>query len=550
MKCTRYLTAGASVLAIAAIGSLSAGASAHTYYFPYKPGSTMRLDPNKPLVHVGGYEAPYVAPKGSKSGKWTDTTAKLPFAHGPWNPRQLTDGTVLVEDFCTTPTQWYKLTPDKTGSYINGTWSKIATMPTGYAPLFFDSEVLTDGRFIVNGGEYNANNNACGGGAWTKLGALYDPSTDSWSSVNPPTGWASIGDAQSVLLPDGSYMLADCCDTASAIATISGANVTWTTTGSGKADDNDEEGWANIQGGDVFAVDAWKLCNPGDNYETYDPTTGAWTSLGCTPDTLTITSTRELGPNILTPLAGKSGTIIAFSGDPSLGVNDIYDVAGGKWTSGPVMTVSGTIYDVADGPAATLPDGHVLVDASPGTFQNPSHFWDWSFNKKTGAAVIKQVSDTAQAPNTSSFEGNLMVLPTGQLIWDDSQTTPNEVSIYTDPGKPNKSWLPVVSSVSNKLKIGSTANAISGTNFNGFDLGGQYGDDAQQQTNFPLVRITNTKSGNVCYAKSYNFSTMGVWTTGTTNAVFDIPKTCGKGASTLQAVVNGIASAGVKVTLS
>jgi hypothetical protein len=108
----------------------------------------------------------------------------------------------------------------------------------------------------------------------------------------------------------------------------------------------------------------------------------------------------------------------------------------------------------------------------------------------------------------------------------------------------------VVSSVSASLTVGSTANPISGTNFNGFDLGGAYGDDAQAATNFPLVRITNTSSGDVCFGRSYNFSTMGVWTSGTTNAVFDLPSSCETGASTLQVVVNGIASAGVSVTLN
>ncbi|HEY3637400.1 MAG TPA: hypothetical protein VGK90_04550 [Rhizomicrobium sp.] len=552
MKCTSYLTAGASVLAIAAIASLTTGASAHQIYYPSKLG-TMAVDPNTPLTHVGPYSNHvYLAPKNAKSGKWTDTTAKLPFANGPWDPIQLTDGTIIVEDFCTTPTQWYKLTPDKTGNYVKGSWSKIAVMPTGYSPLFFASQVLTDGRLIVNGGEYNASSNACGSGKWTNLGALYDPVADSWTSVTAPTNWHSIGDAQSIILPDGSYMLAECCGELQAIAAISGTTVTWTGTGSGKADDDDEEGWTALPGGNVFTVDAWKLNTggSGDNYEIYNTSTGTWSSLGYTPDTLTITSTRELGPGPLTPVYGKSGTIIQFSGNPNLGVNDIYDVSSNTWKSGPVMTVSGTIYDVADGPAVTLPDGNVLVDASPSTFGYPSHFWEWSFNKKTGAPKATQVNDTAQAAGTSSFEGNLMMLPTGQAIWDDSQTTPNEVSIYTPVGKPKKTWLPVVSSVASKLKSGSTGNAISGTNFNGFDLGGQYGDDAQEATNFPLVRIINTKTGDVCYARSYSFSTMGVWTSGTTNASFDIPKTCEKGASTLQVVVNGIASAGTKVTLS
>jgi len=103
--------------------------------------------------------------------------------------------------------------------------------------------------------------------------------------------------------------------------------------------------------------------------------------------------------------------------------------------------------------------------------------------------------------------------------------------------------------VSATLTIGSTGNAISGTNFNGFDLGGVYGDDAQGATNYPLVRITNNSTGDVCYARSHDFSTMGVWTTGSTNAQFDIPGSCESGASTLQVVVNAIASAGVDVTL-
>jgi hypothetical protein len=63
------------------------------------------------------------------------------------------------------------------------------------------------------------------------------------------------------------------------------------------------------------------------------------------------------------------------------------------------------------------------------------------------------------------------------------------------------------------------------------------------------VRITNNGSDDACYARSHDFSTMGVWTHGTTSAAFDIPKKCETGASTLQVVVNGLASAGTSVTL-
>ncbi|HEX4080783.1 MAG TPA: hypothetical protein VHX61_18130 [Rhizomicrobium sp.] len=552
MKMKVYLTTGASVLALAAVAAVGTGASAHQIYYPYRPGA-VHTAPTAELRHIGAYEKPYVAPKKSKTGTWADLSGALPFANGPWNPKQMTDGTILVLDYCTASGQWYKLTPDKKGQYSDGTWSKIATMPSGYSPLFFASQVLPDtGNFIVNGGEYNAPTGSCDGD-WTNKGALYNYTANTWSTVTAPSGWASIGDAESIVLPDGSYMLADCCDEANAIATISGTTVTWTTTGTGKADDDDEEGWTNLpeaQGGDVFDVDTWKLNATGDNYELYNPTKGTWTSQGYTPDILTETSTRELGPAPLTPAYGSEGTIVQFSANTTKGVNDIYDVASNKFTSGPVMTDNGTVYDVADGPAATEPNGKILVDASPGTFDYPSHFWEWTINKK-GKISIAMTSDNKTSSSTSSFEGNLMVIPTGQIIWDNSQTTPNEVALYTPVGKAKKAWLPVVSSVSATLKAGSTGNAISGTNFNGFDMGGSYGDDAQESTNWPLVRITNTKSGDVCFGRSYDFSTMGVWTTGTTSAEFDLPKKgCDTGASTLQVIVNGIASAGTSVTIS
>jgi hypothetical protein len=167
-----------------------------------------------------------------------------------------------------------------------------------------------------------------------------------------------------------------------------------------------------------------------------------------------------------------------------------------------------------------------------------------------GSAKATQVNDPKTAPVTSLWEGNFLVLPTGQVLWDNSQSTPHEVALYTPNGTAKKSWLPVVSSVNSTLTIGSTGNAISGTNFNGFSSGGAYGDDWQPFTNWPIVRITNNASGDVCFARSYNFSTMGVWTTGSTSAEFDIPGSCETGAGTLQVIVNGIPSTGTSVTLN
>lgn len=552
MKAGTYL---ATVSAVALAASFAAPVSAHQFYYPHKYGAAARIDPNKPLQRVGAYEPPYLSRKPT-SGTWTDVSATLPFTNGPWTPQQLTDGTVVIQDYCTS--NWYKLTPDKKGNYATGTWSKIASMPSGYQPLFFATQILPSGKMIVNGGEYNGEGAGKCEEGWYNLGAIYDPVANSWTAVTPPAGWAMIGDAESIVLPNGSYMLANCCDypAQQAIATVRADDVvTWKTgkSYSCTAGDfcNDEQGYTALPDGNVFMVDVWDYGTNYDDYEIYDTATGVWNLAGQTADRMSNSTYFELGSAPLTPQYGSQGTIIQFSGVAAAGltpVNDIYDVASGTWKSGPVLSYGGVDYTEADAPSATLPDGNIFMVASPGYGSVPSHFWEWSINAK-GKVTTTQVSDPTQAPNTSDFESNMLLLPTGQVLWDNSQTTPNEVAIYTPVGAPKAAWRPTVSSVAATLTIGSTANAISGKNFNGFDLGGVYGDDAQQATNFPLVRFTNNSTGDVCFGRSYDFSTMGVWTTGTTNAVFDIPATCEAGASKLQVIVNGIASAAVKVTL-
>jgi hypothetical protein len=69
-------------------------------------------------------------------------------------------------------------------------------------------------------------------------------------------------------------------------------------------------------------------------------------------------------------------------------------------------------------------------------------------------------------------------------------------------------------------------------------------------SSYPLVRITNTASGHVFYARTHNHSTMGVATgTKVVSTNFDVPSGMETGASTLVVVANGIPSAPVDVTV-
>jgi len=201
---------------------------------------------------------------------------------------------------------------------------------------------------------------------------------------------------------------------------------------------------------------------------------------------------------------------------------------------------------VADGPAVLLPSGNVLVEASPGVFNPPAHFFEFDGTSFT------QVSDPTDAPNDTSFEGRFLMLPNGTVLYSNDGQSPTlpVVAVYAPQGKPNKLWLPKRISVAASLTRGSKDNAISGKNFNGFSFGASYGDDVQQHTNYPIVMITNIGTGDVCFGRSHDFSTMGVFNTKAMKAKFDVPASCEAGASKLTVSVNGISSKPVAVTLN
>ena len=458
---------------------------------------------------------------------------------GLGNPLLLTDGTVIAHEACG-PT-WWRLTPDQFGSYVNGTWKRIASLPAGYAPLYFGSAVLADGRVIMEGGEYNATGGNCQA-VWTTLGAIYDPKTNLWSSVAPPTGWTTIGDAQSVVLPNGTYMQANCCTKQQAL--LNAKTLTWSVRGKGKFDINDEEGWNLLPGGNVLTVDAYvgSYNATGKNSEIYNTATGKWSTAGSTVVQLwdsypnANNASYEVGPAVLRP----DGTVFATgaNGAPGMpGHTSIYNAQTKTWTAGPDFPDD---LDVADGPASLLPNGNVLVQTSPGIFNLRSRFFEWD-----GSTLTDVTAGNTDAPNVSSYYGNMLVLPTGEILWTDFAN----VWVFRHGGRPKHEWEPQITSVPTKIKRGQSYVA-SGFNFNGFSQGAAYGDDIQAATNYPLLRMTNRVTGNVYYARTHDHSTMAVATgSKPVSTHFDVPKRMQTGLSDLQVVCNGIASPAVTVNV-
>ena len=80
-------------------------------------------------------------------------------------------------------------------------------------------------------------------------------------------------------------------------------------------------------------------------------------------------------------------------------------------------------------------------------------------------------------------------------------------------------------SVATSVTRGSTYK-ISGTQFNGLSQAAAFGDEFQTATNYPLVRITNSSTGHVFYARTHNHSTMAVATgSAIVSTNFDVPAT-------------------------
>jgi hypothetical protein len=440
----------------------------------------------------------------------------------------LTDGRVMVHEY-NTP-NWWALQPDNRGVYLNGTWKKLASMPANYAPLYFASQVLPDGRVLVEGGEYNFLQQD-----ETNLGAIYDPLKNKWTNVKPPSGWSTVGDSPAIILPDGTFMMGmGGFATTLENAFFNPKTLTWTLKGQGKADGFVEEGMELLPNGKVLLVDTQVT----PQSEIFNPKTFTWSKAGSTIVDLAENSLEEIGPALLRP----DGTVFAMGANGNgAGHTAIYNTKTGKWAKGPDFPGGN---DMADAPAAMLPDGNVLCETSPGIFSTPLSFYE--FNGKT---FTKVPTVHNQGTPATSYQGRFLVLPTGHVFYTLADGVNMDAEIYFPKGTFQRSWAPTITTSPASISAGQTYK-ISGTQFNGLNHGSAYGDDAQMSTSYPLVRIKNNATHHVVYARTHDHSTMAIATGAkTVSTNFDVPAGIETGDSMLVVVANGIPSKAVAVTV-
>ena len=456
----------------------------------------------------------------------------------------LMDGTVLAQESGVNyPTQWWRLTPDITGNYENGTWTQAASLPPffGYCPNLYSSAVLPDGRVLIEGGEENT----CGGD-FSNFGAIYDPVLNVWTQVSAPSGWSHIGDAENVVLSDGTFMMGSCCIPEAAL--FNATTLTWTSTGTGKMDDNyDEEGFTLLPSGNVLDVDILPVPGYPNNSEIYNPGSGSWSSGGNTQVQLYGTAPSctyaEIGPAMLLP----NGTVLAMGVSTSTaapfapGHTSIYNPTSGIWIQGPDFPSGNCAGGGTEGLApedmssVLLPNGNVLVSLRDPPCACTLSTYPWVEFDGTSFNLVPSLPDP-----TLSFPTPVLLLPTGQVLASGSN---GKADFYNPSGSPNPSWAPTIVTYPFSVTHATTGYTISGTQFNGLSQAMQEGDDLQAATNYPIVRIINTATQHVFYCRAYNPSTMAVATeSAVVSVTFDVPSGVETGASQIQVVANGIAS--------
>jgi hypothetical protein len=458
----------------------------------------------------------------------------------------LTDGSVMAHVLASP--NWYRLIPDKTGSYANGSWVKTASMlsdsnltatmngPT-YGPVFFGSAVLQDGTLIVYGGEYNVQYSANSNAVDALEVQLYDPTTDSWTILPNPPGWTNIGDPASAVLADGRVLFGNPFNAAMALFDPQTQTYFFT---SAKNDNSSEETFTLLPTGDVLTAQ----CSNGTNSEMYTPSTDVWLQMGSTGVSLPQSCPgqgNEIGPAILLP----NGTVFAIgaSGNTAIYTPGAAGVAG-TWSNGPslVDASNNTLFPM-DAPAVLLTNGQVLLTASPSppcSYPGPTTFF--LYNSSTNKATITTGPSNNSAP---CFQGRFLLLPSGEVLYSNQSNT---VSILASVGGAQAGWAPTITNCPNSLILGHTYQ-IFGTQFNGLSQACSYGDDAQMATNYPIVRLEDS-SNNIYYLRTENHSTMAVATGNATVSTFvSVPTDIPTGEYNLFVVANGIPSAPFAVSV-
>ncbi len=245
---------------------------------------------------------------------------------------------------------------------------------------------------------------------------------------------------------------------------------------------------------------------------------------GPVPIALSNTTEYELGPNAVLP----NGKVIQLGGngnsaifDPSTDTN----TGGGTWTAGPTLP-GGYVCD--DAPGVLLPNGQFVFTADLPSYTQPTHVFDYDYVSNTISDITPSAASgdptdlVNQLDAYGAYTDRFLMLPTGQALF--TVGADPHLYVYTGTGSVNSSVTPSISGIAAN---GNNSFTLTGSALNGASEGASYGDDAEMDTNYPIVSVA-TQIGTTYYATTTNWNATGIGVTnGATSVNFALPAAIG-----------------------
>ncbi len=338
-------------------------------------------------------------------GTWSTTLPSPPV--GVNNCMLLSDGTVLGMNGAG---QCVKLTPDIHGSYLNGTWTTLATMNN--SRLFFSSQLLTNGNLWVAGGEDGTGGNSA---------ELYATVSNVWTIIPPPaSGYPNFSDSVSEVLPNGNTLVAP-VSLGGGCLIYNVASNTWQTAAS--AAYQDEAAWVKLPSDNILTIDAFS-----QNSEHYVPSLNQWVPDGGLPVPLYDSNLGEIGSGHLLPngkvfyLGSTTNTAIYSPGSAVTNA--------GSWVAGPAMVFGANQLGQSDAPSAMMVNGKILCCLGPSaTYNGPCSFYEYDYNANTFTQVNAPGGGT-NYNGSAPFGTSMLDLPDGTVLFVGGQNS-GTLYIYT-----------------------------------------------------------------------------------------------------------------------
>jgi hypothetical protein len=412
----------------------------------------------------------------------------------------------------------------RTGEIYNtltNSWSPIANHPD---PQFGD-----DPSMLISTGKILA------GSIGTRNTFLYDIATNTWSAAIPKVYNDRSDEETWVMLPGNrvlNYDLFQSFGTGGAYAEVySAATNSWSSVSpsDGTALGTIPQLSSTALGAELGPAlrlhdgRAWIIGATGHT-AFYDPATNTW-SAG--PDVMgTLSGTPSIfgaddAPGAITPnghvifLADAGPSQFTSSGNITTGSNIITNIPSTailqpSWSVRGTGIPNGSFITSVDSPnqvhmsanaTATIVNDTILWG---GTFSRPTQAFDFNPTTNTISPVAPPFPDLG-APNNPAFIYRMLVLPTGQILVSNSSRT---LYVYTPDGLPDPAVRPVINAVTYN---GGGVFTLTGKQLNGQSSGSSYGDDAESDENYPIIRLRDAL-GNVFYARSTNWNNVDVAT--------------------------------------